>query len=127
MLRDGEIAYKVKDFLGENSFYGDEHQAIFTYLLGWYEEGNPPDTSAFLSYLPDAKLQRIAAEIEMMTVGGELTDEELEDYVQYVLKHQKLLRIQEKLRAQKDAERQNDFQKALQLAGEIVALRKSMT
>lgn len=127
MLRDGEVAYKVKDFLGENSFYGDEHQAIFTYLLGWYEEGNPPDTSAFLSYLPDSKLQRIAAEIEMMTVGGELTDEELEDYVQYVLKHQKLLRIQEKLRAQKDAERQNDFQKALQLAGEIVALRKSMT
>jgi DNA primase len=127
MLKDGETAYKVKDLLHGNTFYVDEHQAIFTYLLGWYEEGNPPDASAFLSYLPDTKLQRIVAEIEMMTVNEELSEAELEDYVQYVLKHQKLLLIKEKQRAQKDAERQNDFQKALQLANEILALRKSIT
>ncbi|WP_018661455.1 DNA primase [Heyndrickxia acidiproducens] len=127
MLKDGEIAYKVKELLHGNTFYGDEHQAVFTYLLGYYEEGNPPDASTFISYLPDKKLQRTVVEIEMMTINEELTDAELEDYVNYVLKHQKLMQIREKQRAQKDAERQHDLQKALQLAGEIIALQKSMT
>ena len=43
-----DIAYKVQDAL-QGTFNIEEHQAIITYLYGFYEEGNEPDLSAFLS------------------------------------------------------------------------------
>lgn len=127
MLKNGDIAYKVREMLDGNVFYTDEHQAIYTYLLGYYEDGNSPDVSAFLSYIKDKKLQQLVVEIDMMTLNEELTDQELHDYVNYVQKYQKILIIKNKQKEQKEAEKQNDLQKAFMLANEIIQLRKSLT
>src|SRR5690606_39777694 len=43
MLHDEEITYKVVEMLGDTPFQYDEHQAILTYLVGYYEAGNIPD------------------------------------------------------------------------------------
>ena len=126
MLRDVEIAYKVRDLLANHTFNIDEHQAILTYLLGFYEEGNEPDTSSFLLYLPDQQLRRIVADIEMMPLNSEVSNQEIEDYINQVLKHQKMLKINEKVKEQKKAELENDLQRALSLANEIIQLRKSL-
>lgn len=101
MLRDVEIAYKVRDLLANHTFNIDEHQAILTYLLGFYEEGNEPDTSSFLLYLPDQQLRRVVADIEMMPLNSEVSNQEIEDYIIQVLKHQKMLKINEKVKEQK--------------------------
>lgn len=126
MLRDEELANRVTAMLGDAAFYNDEHQAIMTYLFGYYEDGNPPDPIMFLNHLPDKKLRRIVTEIEMMPINEEITDQELKDYVEHVLKYPKLLMIKEKQAEQKAAERKKDFAKALQIGQEILNLRKSL-
>jgi DNA primase len=126
MLRNIELAFKVQDFLHENTFNVDEHQAIITYLLGFYENGNMPNTSAFIDTLNDEKLKRIVADIEMMNINDELTEQELKDYMKQVFNYQKMLKIKEKLLEQKEAERQSDFSKAALIAMEIIQLRKSL-
>ena len=77
-------------------FHFDEHQAILTYLLGYYGEGNQADPSMFLNYLPDKKLRTIVTEIEMIAMNSEYSERELRDYVNHVLKQPKLLMIKEK-------------------------------
>nr|WP_249310353.1 DNA primase [Bacillus sp. FJAT-49736] len=126
MLRDIEIAYKVRDLLDGHTFNIDEHQAIFTYLLGFYEEGNQPDTSSFLTYLPDEQLRRTIADIEMMPLNNEVSNQELEDYIDQVLKHQKMLKIKEKIKEQNQAELENDLQRASAIALEILQLRRTL-
>lgn len=126
MLQSVDLAFKINELLNGIILYYDEHQAILTYLLGYYEEGNEPDSSKFLLYLPDEKLRRIVTELEMMPLNSEVTEREIEDYVNQVLKHQKMLKIKEKQNLQKKAEQQNDLERALSLAMEIMQLQKSL-
>jgi DNA primase len=126
MLKSDEVAYKVQDLLQGNTLNIDEHQAIYTYLLGFYEEGNRPDPSLFLNFIQDNRLRRIVTEIEMMQVSEEITPKELSDYIKQVLNYQKLLKIKEKEAEEKEAERQRDYTKAARLAMEIIQMRKSL-
>ncbi|WP_174730196.1 DNA primase [Mesobacillus harenae] len=126
MLKNSELAYRVQDKLQGNTFNIDEHQAIITYLIGFYEEGHAPDLSGFLNYLNDNKLKRIVAEIEMMSINEEISDQELIDYIKQVLNYQKMLKIKEKEAEERDAERQKDFARAAAIATEIIQMRKSL-
>jgi DNA primase len=126
MLKDRDIAYKIQDLLQGNTFNTDEHQAIITYLIGFYEDHMNPDSSAFLTYIQDENLRRIVADIEMMSINDELSNQELTDYIKQVLNYQKLLKIKEKEVELKEAERQSDYSKAAAIATEISQLRKSL-
>lgn len=126
MLRSADIAYKVQELLQGHTFNIDEHQAIITYLLGFYEEGHQPDSGALLTYIKDEKLRRIIADIEMMTIKDDLSDQELNDYIKQVLNYQKMLKIKAKEVEEREAEKQNDFVKAAKIAMEIIQLRKSL-
>jgi DNA primase len=126
MLRDDQLAFRINEMLQGSTFHFDEHQAVFTYLLGYYEDGNEPSASSFLNYLPDEKLRRVVTNIEMMPLNAEISEGELEDYVKQVLKQHKMLKIKEKENDQKAAERENDLAKALHLANEIIQLRKTL-
>jgi len=126
MLRDEDLAYRIIEMLGDTTFHIDEHQAILTYLFGYYEEGNKPDPSLFLNYLPDKKLRAVVSEIEMLAMNHEYSEKEVRDYVSHVLKQPKLLMIKEKQAEQKAAERKNDFAKAFEIAKEIIELRRSL-
>lgn len=126
MLQNRDVAYKVQELLQGNSFHIDEHQAIITYLFGFYEEHLTPDTSAFLTYIQDNHLRRVVANIEMMSINDDLSDKELSDYIKQVLNYQKMLKIKEKELEEKEAERQKDFLKAATIAMEIIQLRKSL-
>ncbi|RLQ98192.1 DNA primase [Falsibacillus albus] len=126
MLKDIDTAYKIKELLGNLELNVDEHQAIITYLLGYYEDGNQPDASQFISFLSDGRLRNIVTEIEMMSINDEVSSQELEDYIKQVFKHQKMLKIKEKIIEGKEAERQNDHKRAAMIAMEIIQLRKSL-
>ncbi|MCU1805546.1 DNA primase [Cytobacillus firmus] len=126
MLRSSDIAFKVQDMLQGNTFNIDEHQAIITYLLGFYEKGHTPDPSAFINFINDEKLKRIVVDIEMMSINDEISEQELSDYLKQVLNYQKMLKIKEKLNEEKEAERQKDYAKAALIAMEILHLRKSL-
>jgi DNA primase len=126
MLKDSELAYKVQVMLQGNTFNIDEHQAIITYLLGFYEKGHEPDLNGFLNYLPDNKLKRVVADIGMIPLNEELVEHELTDYIKHVLNYQKMLKIKNKQAEQKEAERQSDYLRAAAIAMEIIQLRKSL-
>jgi DNA primase len=126
MLRNRDTAYKIQDLLQGNTFNSDDHQAIITYLIGFYEDHMNPDSSAFLTYIQDENLRRIVADIEMMSVNDELSNQELTDYIKQVLNYQKLLKIKEKEVELKEAERQKDYGTAAAIATEIKQLRKSL-
>jgi DNA primase len=126
MLRDADIAYKVQGMLAGSTLNIDEHQAIITYLFAYYEKGHDPDPGAFLNYLQDNKLKRVVADIEMMPLNEEISEQELSDYIKQVLNYQKMLKIKEKTAEQKQAERQNDFLRAAAIATEIIQLRKTL-
>jgi DNA primase len=126
MLKDSELAYKVQEMLQGNTFNIDEHQAIITYLLGFYEKGHEPDLNGFLNYLPDNKLKRVVADIGMIPLNEELVEHELTDYIKHVLNYQKMLKIKNKQAEQKEAERQSDYLRAAAIAMEIIQLRKSL-
>lgn len=126
MLKDRDMVYKVQDLLAGNTFNIDEHQAIVTYLLEFYEEHSQPDPAAFLTYIQDDNLRRMVANIEMLSINEELTDQELSDYIKQVLNYKKMLMIKEKEEEQKEAERQKDYLKAAIIANEIIQLRKSL-
>jgi DNA primase len=126
MLKNRDVAYRVQELMQGNTFNIDEHQAIITYLFGFYEDHDDPDPSLFLTYIQDDKLRRLVANIEMMAVNEELGDQELTDYIKQVLNYQKLLKIKEKEVEEKEAERQKDYKKAAEIAMEILQLRKSL-
>lgn len=126
MLKSRDNTYKVQELLQGDTFNEDEHQAIITYLLAFYEEHINPDSSAFLSYIHDENLRRIVANIEMMSINDELSHQELTDYIKQVLKHKKLLKIKEKEAELKEAERHSDFRLAAAIGNEINQLRKSL-
>ncbi|EIJ78905.1 DNA primase [Bacillus methanolicus PB1] len=126
MLKNSDVAYKVQEMLQGNTFNIDEHQAIITYLFEFYEDGHPPDSSAFINYLKDEKLKRIATDIAMMSLNDEISDQEMTDYIKQVLNFQKMLKIKEKELEEKEAERKKDFARAAEIAMEIVQLRKSL-
>ena len=48
----------------------------------------------------------------MLSIEEEISEQELFDYINQVLKHQKMLKIKEKETELKDAERHNDFNRA---------------
>lgn len=126
MLKSRDMTFKIQQLLGQTVFHVDEHQAIITYLYAFYEDGHEPDTSFFLTYLPDPNLRRIVSEIEMMSVNEEVTDKELTDCIKQVLKYEKLLKIKEKQVEEKDAVRRSDYVAAAQIAMEIIKLRKML-
>jgi len=126
MLKNRDTVYRVQELLQGETFNEDEHQAILTYLLSFYEDHSEADSSAFLTYIQDDHLRRIVANIEMMPINDELSSQELNDYIKQVLNYQKLLRIKEKEVELKEAERQQDYKQAALIGNEINQLRKSL-
>ncbi len=126
MMRSIDVAYRVQELMGDHIFNIDEHQAIITYLYGFYEKDHTPDLNSFLSYMDDEKLKRMIVDIDMMPLNGEITDQELMDYINQVLKHQKMLKIKKKEAELKEAERQKDLSRAVSLLAEIQQIRKSL-
>jgi DNA primase len=126
MLRSIDVTYRVQELMEGNTFNIDEHQAIITYLYGFYENDHLPDLNSFLSYMDDEKLKRMVVDIDMMPLNGEITDQELMDYINQVLKHQKMLKIKKKEAELKEADRQKDLSRAVSLLTEIQQIRKSL-
>lgn len=123
MMQSKETAYKIKQLLGDIVLNIDDHQAIINYLYGYYEESEEPDSTLFLTYIPDQQLRRIVSQIQMMSVSPEPTDQELKDYVGAVLKQQKMLKINEKEAEKAEAIRLGNHIEAAKIATEILQLK----
>ncbi|WP_309089837.1 DNA primase [Domibacillus sp.] len=126
MLANPELAERIRMMLQGDSFSIDEHQALFTYLLGYYEQTTEPDMASFLSVLQDSQLRRLAVDISLTTVSGEPGEEELSDYVKEIQKQHRRLEIEEKKRERIEAEKRHDYVGAARILHEIISLEKQL-
>lgn len=126
MMQDIEMFERIQQKMQELAFHRDQHQAILTYLLAYYEEGYESDVSRFLQFVEDDTLQKDIISISMMTMDDVCSDEELDDYIHQVKKASILFEIEEMRKQEREAQREHDHEKELQLALEILSLRKML-
>ncbi len=125
MLQNPHIAEKVKETIG-SKFNMEQHQIIVTHLYGFYEDGNEPDPSHFISYLDDGNLQQTVVELSMMDNSWEMTEQELQDYIRIIQSEQsdsgRILQLQEQMKALE----KSDPKEAAKVAMEIIKIKKQL-
>ncbi|MET1030520.1 DNA primase [Domibacillus tundrae] len=127
MLVNPDLTERLRAMLEGDPFSIDEHQALFTYLLGYYEQTEEPDMASFLSVLQDDQLRRLAVDISLTTINAEPGEEELRDYVKEIQKQHRRFEIEEKKRERIEAEKRHDYVGAARILHEIISLEKLLT
>ena len=107
-------------------FISEEFQALYVQLIGFYEEWEKADFHKFLETLTDADLRKIVMETALSERDPEHAEEEISDCLKHLEKHRVEQQIKLKLQQSKEAEKQHDLKRALILAQEVIALRKSL-
>ncbi|WP_240376604.1 DNA primase [Bacillus piscicola] len=125
MMQSKEITAEVGERLG-GGFNVDEHIALAAYLYSYYGDNNPADPGAFINQLDDANLVKKASEIAMLDISRHLSENELVDYIHQIKNYPKWVEIEEKEQKMKEAEKKSDLKQALQLAAEIVDMKKAL-
>jgi DNA primase len=126
MLQNVSVADKVRREIGAG-FNLDEHKIISTHLYAYYEEGHPPDVSLFIEKLHDEGLKKLIIEIAMLPHAEDISDREIDDYLQLIhAESNDAVNIKELRNSQKLAEQQNDPIKAAKIAMQIIEIEKQM-
>lgn len=126
LLNDGVLFDRVRDEFPE-LFIQDAYQVIFIRLAGFYEQHGNPDFHRFSESLEDRDLRKVVLEAAMVERDPDYKEEEIEDCIQHLVQQRIKLSIEDKLNESKTAEKLKDHGRALELAREIIQLRKSLS
>ena len=107
-------------------FISEEYQALYVQLIGFYEEWEKADFHKFIETLQDPELRKLVMETALSERDPEHADEEITDCLKHLEKHRVEQQIELKIQQSKEAEKQHDLKRALLLAQEVIALRKSL-
>lgn len=83
MFKNNHLIEKVQHKL-QGRFNAEEHQVIVTHLYALYEESHQVDISELIDKIQDDNLKKIVTEIAMMTINDEISDEEINDYIEII-------------------------------------------
>lgn len=125
-LADASVMDKLANSQNDVPFISEEYKALFVQLLGFYEEWEKADFHKFLETLKDPELRKLVMETAMIDRDPEHADEEIADCLKHLEKHRVEQQIKLKIQQSKEAEKQHDLKRALLLAQEAIALRKSL-
>ncbi|OLO38902.1 DNA primase [Alkalihalophilus pseudofirmus] len=125
MMKNAETAATIQEKIG-GAFNIDEYHAIVAHLFAYYGEGFEPNPSLFIERLDDEKLRRLAAEIAMLEISDDLSDQELSDYINKIETYPKWVEIEQKEKEKKEAEKQKDVLMAAQIAMDIIRMKKDL-
>lgn len=126
MLQNKDITDRVRQKL-KASFQIDEHKIIVTHLYAYYEEYDTPDVSMFIERLQDDSLKQLVLEIAMIPTMENLSQEEMNDYIRVIQTQAQDIRLMEKyIEEQKQAEKENDYLKAAEIAMRIIEIKKQL-
>ena len=126
MMRDPQLAKRVKTEIG-SSFNVDQYAAIAAYIYAYYAEGNPADTGKFVRYLPDESLKKVASALAMIDLSQEVSEDEIEDYINQIRTYPLQLQIEEKKRQVRLAEQAGNGTEAVKLAQQLLQLKQQVT
>ncbi|MDW0117376.1 DNA primase [Sporosarcina thermotolerans] len=126
LLNDGNLFDRIRDE-HQDLFMREEYATIFVKLAGFYEQSGEPDFHRFAESLEDRELRKIVMEAAMLERDPEFAEQEFSDCIHHLKKHKIRRRIDEMMHESKEAEKMNDYTRALELAREIIQLRKSLS
>ncbi|MDN7240447.1 DNA primase [Planococcus sp. N028] len=126
LLADAGAMEKVAADPTEIPFVSEEFKALYVQLLGFYEEWDKADFHKFLETLQDAELRKLVMETALAERDPEHGEEEIADCLKHLEKHRVEQQITLKIQQSKEAEKQHDIKRALLLAQEVIALRKTL-
>lgn len=127
MLHQAEIVDQIHQDHGLHVFIHDPYEAIFVRLIGFYDEFAQADTHRFLESLNDNELRKLVMEATLTERDPEHAREEVSDCLRQINKHRIELQIQLKMHESKEAEKLQDMKRALEIAREIIDLKKSLS
>ncbi|MBB4825749.1 DNA primase [Sporosarcina luteola] len=126
LLNDGVIFDRLRSE-GSELFIRDEYNAVFIRLAGFYEQYSSPDFHRFAESLEDREMRKIVMEAAMMDRDPDHAEQEVTDCIQHLEKQRVIRKIDEMLHQSREAEKMNDHTRALELARDIIQLRKSLS
>ncbi|KXH87414.1 DNA primase [Sporosarcina sp. HYO08] len=126
LLNDGALFDRIREDK-QDLFIQDNYSAVFVHLAGFYEQYGTPDFHRFAESLQDRELRRIVLEAAMVERDPEHADEEIDDCIDHLKTYRVKMMIQEKMHESKEAEKMNDHARALELANEIIQLKRSLS
>lgn len=126
LLNDGALFDRFKEEERE-VFCHEDYKTIFVRLAGFYEQYKTPDFHRFAESIEDRVLRAIVMEAAILECDADHAEQEIEDCIQHLRKYRTEMTILEKMHESKEAERTNNHTRALELAREIIQLRKSLT
>ncbi len=126
LLNDGALFDRLREDK-QNLFIREDYMAIFIKLAGFYEQHGTPDFHRFAESLEDRELRKVVLESAMVERDPEHAGEEIADCINHLERYRVSMTIHSKMHESKEAEKRNDHTRALELAREIIQLRKSLT
>ncbi|WJY28492.1 MULTISPECIES: DNA primase [Sporosarcina] len=125
IVNDGSLFDTVRQH--DNVFIHDEYATLYIRLAGFYEQYGSPDFHRFSEMIEERELRRLVLEAASADRDPEHAEQEVEDCVKHLKKYRIQQLIEQKMHESKDAEKMNDHPAALELAREIIQLRKSLS
>lgn len=125
-LSNPDVMEKLSREAEQIPFISEEYQALYVQLLGFYEEWEKADFHKFLETLSDPELRKLVMETTLAERDPDHPEEEVADCLKHLQKHRVEQEIDLKIQQSKEAEKQHDLKRALLLAQEVIALRKSL-
>lgn len=127
MLHNVHVVDKVLNSEDPHPFIRDEYAAVFVRLIGFYEEFPTADYQRFAEVLNDAELRKIVMEAALVERDPEHAEAEIADCLKQIQKHRLKVEIDRLSHDQKEAEKMHEHRRALEIAQQIIHLRRSLT
>ncbi|GAB3961070.1 hypothetical protein GCM10027614_83280 [Micromonospora vulcania] len=68
MMESRDNFLLIKQLLGDTTFYHDNYKALYTYLIGYFAEGNDADPTKFMDSVPDATMKGLISSLKWLLV-----------------------------------------------------------
>lgn len=125
MMQDTQIAKRIEDEIG-SAFNVDDYAALAAYIYAFYAEGNAADPGRLIRYLPDESLKKKASALAMKDLRQEVTELEIQDYINQVRTYPLQQRIEEKKRQVQLAEQAGNAAEAVKVAQDLLRLKQQV-
>ncbi|AIS62687.1 DNA primase [Listeria ivanovii] len=126
MMESRDSFLLIKQLLGETEFYHDNYQALYTYLIGYFAEGNDADPNKFMDSVQDVAMKGLISSLEMVISPEEQGRLQFEDYIRS-LKRFKLEQKKKELEQELAGyNRDNDKENEIRVMLEIVQLNRQL-
>ncbi len=127
MLHNIDVVDRVLRSELKEPFVRDAYMAVFVRLVGFYEEYGHPDYQRFMEILDDAELRKIVMEAALVERDPDQAEAEVVDSIRQLEKYRIEQEIYQKMHESKEAEKMHEYARALEIAQQIIHLRKSLS